>query len=327
MRYGSVNGIAKPVSKVVLGTMIIANAGEEYERSAKLLDAALAQGVTCLDTANVYGGGQSEMGIGRWFKERGAREQMVVLTKGCIPSQVRSRVTPFDMAADIHESLARLQTDYLDIWMLHRDDERVPVGEIVEWLNEHVRAGRIRAFGGSNWRHQRLAEGNAYAKAKGLVGFSCSSPNFGLAEQVQDPWGPGCVTISGPAEAPARDWYRDHGIPVFAYSSLARGLLSGRISRENLAEGVAKLDHAARTAYCHEVNYQRLDRCWELGRAMGLTVPQVATAWLMAQPLPVHALVGAASPEELANTIAGAEVRLSAQEAAWLDLRAAARAA
>lgn len=319
MHYAPVTGIALPVSRIVLGTMVIDT--ERYAASAALLDAAVAHGITCLDIARVYGGGKSEAGVGRWMEERRCRERMVVLTKGCLGGD-RSRVSRQDMHDDIHASLAALRTTWIDLWMFHRDDERVPVEEIVEWAEEHRRAGRIRAYGGSNWRHERLAAANAYARAKGYQGMSGSQPNFGLCEQVQDPWGGNCITISGPQQQAARAWYQAQRLPVFAYSSLGRGLLSGRVRRATLAQDVAALDDAARKAYCHEVNYRRLDRCVELAAARGLTVPQVATAWLMAQPLQVHALVGAATPEEVAGIAAAADIRLTPQEEAYLDLRA-----
>jgi aryl-alcohol dehydrogenase-like predicted oxidoreductase len=323
VKYGTVQGVTKKISRVVLGTMIINQKDDaEYTKSAKLLDDALALGVTTLDSAIVYYGGDSERAIGRWMQERGNREQVVVLTKGCIPSADRRRVTPYDMMSDISESLARLRTSYIDIWMLHRDDPAVPAGEIVEWLNEHHRAGRVRAFGGSNWTAERIAEANAYAQKKGLIGFAASSPNYGLAEQVQDPWGPGCTTVSGPQNAAARAWYQQSRLPIFAYSSLGRGFLSGRVASASYEQDIAQLDGAARTAYCHEVNRRRLERCEQLAKAKGMTVPQIATAWLMAQPLEVHALVGAANRDELASTIAGSELRLTPEEEAWLDLRA-----
>jgi len=323
MRYGTIPGISKPLSRVVLGTMIISSV--EFARSAALLDAALELGVTVLDTAVGYAGGESERGIGRWMEERQVRDRMVVLSKGCHHNSDRNRVTPFDMASDIQDSLTRLRTSSIDLWMLHRDDEQVPVADIVEWLEAHRSAGRIRAYGGSNWRHERIADANAYARSRGYPGFSASSPNFGLAEQVQDPWGKGCVTISGPQQGPARAWYQANHLPVFAYSSLGRGLLSGRITRENLPGSLAGLDGAARTAYCHEVNFRRLERCQILARERGVSVPQIATAWLLAQPLEVYALVGAANREELASTIAGADLAISPEEEAWLDLRAESR--
>src|SRR5690606_27782491 len=127
--------------------------------------------------------------------------------------------TPYDITADLFDSLARMQTDYIDIYLLHRDDPDVPVGPIVEILNEHHQAGRIHAFGGSNWSHERIREANEYAAAHGLTPFVASSPNFSLAEQIQEPWA-GCLSIGGRKGAAARDWYRQNQIALFTWSSL-----------------------------------------------------------------------------------------------------------
>jgi len=326
MQYGSIIGLDKPVSRLVLGTMMI-NRGER-EKSFALLDAAIAQGVTTLDCAHVYAGGDSERCIGEWMQVRGNRERVVIITKGCHHNADRQRVTPFDISADLHDSLARLKTPYVDVWLLHRDDLSVPVGPIVEALDALRRQGKVRAYGGSNWTHQRLAEANAYAGAHGLTPFTAASPNFSLAEQVRDPWGPGCVSIGGPANSAARAWYAQSGMPVLAYSSLARGLLSGRLSRANWGEAAKLLDGAACNAYAHEVNLQRLDRLHELAGRRGCTVAQLAFAWVLQQaPLSVFALVGAANADELAACVAALGLQLSAGELAWLDLRAASAAA
>jgi aryl-alcohol dehydrogenase-like predicted oxidoreductase len=220
MQYGEVPGVEKPISRVALGTMIIST--DDMERSAALLDDAVALGCTTLDTAHIYSGGNSERAIGQWMAERGNRDRVLILSKGAHHNQDRRRVTPFDLAADLHDSLARLRTDYIDIYMLHRDDPEVPVGSIVEALNEHHAAGRVRAFGGSNWTHERIGAANEHAEAHGLVPFAASSPNYSLAAQVQDPWGGGSVTLSGPEAEPARQWYRGNQMAVFAWSSLAR---------------------------------------------------------------------------------------------------------
>lgn len=324
MQYASIAGVDKPVSRLVLGTMII-NRGER-EKSYALLDAAAAQGITALDCALVYAGGESERCVGDWLAARGNRERTVIITKGCHHNADRQRVTPWDIASDLHDSLARLKTPYVDVWLLHRDDTSVPVGPIVEALDGLRRQGKIRAYGGSNWTHARLAEANAYASAHGLAPFTASSPNFSLAEQVRDPWGPGCVSLGGPANAAARAWYATAAMPVLAYSSLARGLLSGRLSRANWDEAAKILDHAAYTAYAHEVNLQRLDRLHELAAKRGCTVAQLALAWVLQQPIQVHALVGAATAEEIAACVQALEIRLTAAEIAWLDGRAAAAA-
>jgi aryl-alcohol dehydrogenase-like predicted oxidoreductase len=318
MKYGAIANINKPVSRIVLGTMIIST--DNFDRSVDILDAAMRNGINTLDSANVYYGGQSERAIGRWMEMRGNREDVVIATKGAIPNADRKRVTPFDITADIYDSLARLRTDYIDIYMLHRDDPEYPIGPIVEILNEHKNAGRIHAFGGSNWTHQRLQEANDYAAANNLTPFTVSSPNFGLAEQVEDPWGPGCVTVSGPQNVEARAWYKQHDMPIFAYSSLGRGFFSGRITRNNFEEIKDTIDGACRTAYCHEVNFKRLDRVEEMAKQKGMTVAEIATAYIFSQPLNVYALIGTENEAEMKSAITASETTLTTDEMAWLNL-------
>jgi aryl-alcohol dehydrogenase-like predicted oxidoreductase len=318
MEYGSIPGVSKPVSRLLLGTMIVT--ADEQERSNALLDAALAHGGNALDTAHGYAGGNSERGIGVWMEARGNREEVVIVTKGCHPNRDRLRVSPYDLTADLMDSLARLRTDYVDVYLLHRDNPDVPVAVIVDTLNEHHAAGRIRAFGGSNWTHGRLQEANDYAAKHGLVPMAASSPNYGLAEQVLDPWGPGCVGIGGPAQREARAWYEANGMPVLSYSSLGRGFFSGRISRENFEETRGMLDRACLTAYCHEVNFQRLDRAYVLAAEKGCTVPQLVLAYILRSPMRVFPIVGAANPDEYAQNLAAFDVPLSETERRWLDL-------
>jgi aryl-alcohol dehydrogenase-like predicted oxidoreductase len=316
MNQGHVEGVAQPVSRLALGTMIVGP--DRLDASFALLDAAVAHGFNTLDIAHVYGGGGSERAVGQWLAARGHRDRLVILTKGCHPNADRARVTPYDLLSDIHDSLTRLRTDYIDIYLLHRDDESAPVGPIVETLNELKAMGKVRAFGGSNWRHERIQAANDYAAAHGLVPFAASSPNYSLAEQVDDPWGPGCVGLGGPQQADARAWYAASGLPIFAYSSLGRGFFSGRLTRDNYAE---LADGACRTAYCHEINFQRLDRVTQLAAEKGVSVPQIALAWVLAQPLNVFALVGAADEGEIRGCVEAAEMELTAAECAWLDLR------
>jgi aryl-alcohol dehydrogenase-like predicted oxidoreductase len=309
-------GSTKQLSQIVLGTMIIGL--NNYDESKALLDDALSLGINTIDTALVYSGGDSERAIGQWMQERGNREQIFLITKGAHHNRDRARVTPYDITADLMDSLARLRTDYIDLYLLHRDDLGKPVGPIIDVLNEHHKARRIRAFGGSNWTHSRIAEANAYAKANNLIPMTASSPNYGLCEQLDDPWGPGCITISGPQHAEARAFYQEQNMPVFAYSSLGRGMLSGRISRENYNE---LLDNAALKAYAHEVNFQRLDRVRSLAEQKGVSVPQIALAYILNQPFNVFPIVGAASKQELLEGIAAANITLTEKECNWLDLR------
>ena len=319
MRYGNVPGVETPVSRVVQGTMPVGS--KNLDASFALLDAALDQGGNTFDTAHVYGGGDSERAFGRWIKDRGVRERIVILAKGAHHNQDRKRVTPFDIAADLHDSLARMQVDYVDMYVLHRDDPAAPVGPIVEALNEHVRAGRIRAFGGSNWTHTRLREANEYANAHGLIPFTVSSPNFSLAEQVKEPWSE-CVTISGPQNDEARAFYRETQMALFTWSSLAGGFFSGRLRRDNLDQFDDYFGKLAVECYAVEPNFQRLDRVRELASSKDATVPQIALAYVLNQPLNIFALVGSQNGEEFRANAEALDIALTPQELAYLDLRA-----
>lgn len=318
MQYGYVPGIEKPISRLVQGSIMMST--QDYERGVPLFNRIVELGCTCFDTAHVYGNGDTERAFGRWLAESGVRDKIVILGKGAHHSQDRKRVTPFDISADIHDSLARMQVACIDLYVLHRDNPEVPVGPIVEVLNEHKAAGRIHAFGGSNWSHERIQEANAYAEAHGLTPFAVSSPNFSLAEQIQPPW-EGCISISGPRQADARTFYQQSQMPLFTWSSLAGGFFSGRLRRDNLESFESYLDKLAVTSYANEDNFQRLERAQQLGEEKGLSIPQMAMAYVMSQPLNIFALVGCQTGEEFEANAKAADVRLTPEECAWLDLR------
>lgn len=318
MQYGTITGIDKPVSRLVQGTIMISSA--EWDRSAKLLDDIFALGCTTFDTAHVYGGGDTERTFGRWVRERGLRDQVVMITKGAHPNADRVRVTPFDITSDLHDSLARLKMDYIDLYLLHRDDPTVEVGPIIEILNEHLRAGRIRAFGGSNWTVERIQAANAYAHAHGLVPFAVSSPNFSLAEQIKAPW-KGCISIGGPSREADRAWYEAEQMPLLAWSSLAGGFFSGRFRRDNLQSFDGYFDKLCAESYGSEDNFQRLDRAQQLAQQKGLSLPQIALAYVMSQPLNLFAIVGCQTVDEFRENLAASELRLSSDEVAWLELK------
>ena len=318
MEYGHVQGVDKPVSRLVQGTMMLSS--RELEQSFALLDAVYALGCNTFDTAHVYGGGDCERTMGQWVNERKLREKVVIIGKGAHHNQDRKRVTPFDITSDIHDSLARFKFSYIDLYLLHRDDPSVPVGPIVEALNEHKRAGRIRAFGGSNWTHERIREANEYATAHGLTPFAASSPNFSLAEQVKEPWAD-CVTISGPQNTAAREWYAQQRIPLFTWSSLAGGFFSGRFERDNLAGFDSYMDKLVVDCYCYPQNFERLDRVKKLANEMNLSIPQVALAYVLNQPSNIFALVGCRTREEFVTNANALDTKLTPQQLAWLDLK------
>jgi aryl-alcohol dehydrogenase-like predicted oxidoreductase len=317
VNYGHVPEVNKPISRLVQGTVMIRE--DDLPGSFALLDAALEAGITAFDTARHYGHG-NEATVGRWVRERGVRDQVVIIGKGAHHSPERNRVTPTDIAADLDESLSQLGLDDIDLYLLHRDDPGVPVGPIVEALNDHLRAGKIHAFGGSNWSHERIAEANAYAEAHGLVPFVASSPQFSLVEQVEAPWS-GCVSIGGPDGAEARQWYEREQMAIFAWSSLAGGFLSGGFTRESSGTLPEPVAERARRAYGTADNYLRLDRARSLAADLDLTVPQVALAYALTQPINLFTIAGGESAEEVALNAAAVEIRLPIETQEWLDLR------
>lgn len=323
MRYGEIPGI-KDVPRVVQGTTMIGSDLDEGESFA-LLDEVFEMGCNAFDTAHVYSNGDSERIIGRWIQVRDLRHQIIIITKGAAHSEDRRRMTPFDITSDLHDSLARLQTDYIDLYLLHRDDPDVPFEPIIDVLNEHQRAGRLRVFGASNWSHQRIEAANAYARANDLAPFVASSPQFSLADPQGEPW-PLCLSIGGPDEAAAREWYTQTQMPLLAWSPLASGFFSGRFRRDNLHTfGEREWDRVVMRAYVSETNFQRLDRAAVLATEKGLTTAQVALAYVMNQSMNLFAVVGSSSAEKFRANVEAGQVHLTPQEMAWLDLRSDSR--
>ena len=316
MRYGTLPGLEKPVSRLVQGTVMVSSA--EAERSFRLLDEVYALGCTAFDTAHVYGDGDNERTVGRWVRERGLRDEVVIIAKGAHHNADRNRVTPFDITADLHDSLARFGFDEIDLYVLHRDDLAVPVGPIIDVLNEHQRSGKVRAFGASNWSQARFEEANRYAAEHSLTPFAVSSPNFSLAEQVQEPW-PGCVSIGGPSGEAARAWYQEQGTPLLTWSSLAGGFFSGRFRRDNLDSFESYLDKLCVSSYCYEENFERLERAEKLAREKGVSLPQLALAYVTSQPLDIYALVGCNSGAEFEANLGALNLQLSEEECRWLE--------
>lgn len=318
MLYSDIPGINKPVSRLVQGTMWMNT--RNLLDAFPVLDAFFEAGGNCFDTAHVYGQGDSERAFAEWIHKRGVRDEIVILDKGAHHSQDRKRVTPFDIQSDVQDSLARLHVDSIDLWLLHRDDPSQPVGPIVETLHAEKEAGRIRAYGGSNWTVARLQAANEYAAAHDLTPFVASSPQFSLAVQQVSPW-PDCVSLGGPAGEEARQWHRENGVRLFVWSSLAGGFFSGRFRRDNLDSLTDPYDQLAIQVYCFEENFQRQDRVEELAAQKGVTVPHIALAYVFSQPEGIHALSGARTPEEVRTNVEALEIELTPEEIAYLELK------
>ena len=301
-----------------MGSMVFSTEPEAFDNTCRLLDRFVAAGGTTVDTARIYARGTSEAAFGKWLDRSGLRDDLVVLGKGAHHDTVtlERRVTPAGIHEDIETSLNEMRLDAIDIYLLHKDDPDVDVGPIVEALNEEADAGHIKAFGGSSWSHQRIDQANAYADAHGLRRFTVSSPNLALAVPNEPMW-VGCVSIAGDAEAQA--WYRQTGMPLFAWSAQARGFFSGRY-RPELTEGeTADAQNVIRTYYS-AANWERYHRADELAERKGFTLRQIALAWVLHSPLDVFALIGPANVSELDDCLGALDVELTPQEVAWLNL-------
>lgn len=314
--YAKIEGIDLPVSRIFFGTAIGSMLMGKHAEA--LLDAVYASGVNAFDCARGYG--LAEKVLGEWIKSRNNRDRIVLLTKcGNVGMGGKVCVNRKVIEKELETSLSTLQTDYIDIYLLHRDDPNTPVSEVIECLNEKKCQGKIKVFGVSNWTHQRIAEANAYADAHGLEGFSVSSPNFGLAEQVQDPWGGACVTISGAVNADARAWYAKNQMPVIAYSSLGRGFFSGKFKSGDYEGAKKVLDNAGQKGYLHEVNMTRLAKAEELAARDHMSVSRIAMRYVFSNEMNVFAVVSTTKPDRMQENIAAANALLSAEDVEYLE--------
>lgn len=311
---GTVLGVEKPVSRLIQGTELF-KAWEE-DASFALLDAVYQLGCTAFDTAHSYGGGRCERILGSWMASRDTRGKVVIISKGAHPEGERKRVTPFDIASDLHDSLARMNVDFIDLYLLHRDDPSMPVEPIMEALNEHVEAGRVRAIGASNWSYRRIEEANTYAEQTGLAPFVATSPHFSLAEQAKPPW-EDSLSLTGSSMEAERQWYSATGMPVISWATLSMGFLSGRTSRADLD---GEPDSLCLRSFGTEENFERLDRATQMAKEKNVTVPQIAVAYVTNQSLNVFPIIGSASAQEFKENRDAVELSLAPDEIAWLNL-------
>ncbi len=320
MRHIQVSGVDQPMSAIGLGAGTVAFTPERYDDAADLLDAFLAAGGNCVDTANIYGFGKSEMTLGRWFEDTGRRDEVFLVTKGCHPvvdpddmfaRPWLPRVTPQAIRADLDESLRRLRTERVDLYLLHRDEESVEPGPLLEALNQEQEQGRILAFGASNWSVPRIEDANRYATKHSLNGFAVSSPSLSLARPTRM-FFPGTLY----ADDSIRAWHEDRQFPLLAWSALAVGFASGRLREED-----PTVDDVARI-YFSDDNRERLRRAEELSAEKGVPLLEIALAFVLDQPFPVTALVGPSTVGHLEESLKALEVRLTPEELSYLDLDA-----
>jgi len=304
MIYGKISGVDFDVSRLVLGC----DNQPTMPHASVVFDDFFERGGNAFDTAYVYGGGHQERLLGHWLQSRNIRGEVFVIGKGAHTPFCK----PEFIEPQLDQTLERLQSGYVDLYMMHRDNTDIPAGEFIDVLNDLVQQGKIRAFGGSNWSIARTAEANAYAKARGLNGFAALSNNFSLARMVAPVWG-GCVSASDPD---SKAWLQQTGTALFAWSSQARGFFTPRASEENLSD----VD-LVRCWYSPD-NFQRRTRALELAAQKNTTPINIALAYVLHQAFPTFALIGPRNISETQSSFTGLTVSLTSQELSWLNLEA-----
>ncbi|MCM3632793.1 aldo/keto reductase [Paenibacillus camelliae] len=307
MQSIGIDGVRKPITKLVLGSMMLNIERQEY--SEELLDCYVERGGNTIDTAKVYGPGSAKA-IGQWISKRNNREGIVLIGKGAHPDANGPRVNKAEIERDIEETFEWMQTDYVDVYMLHRDDPQKSVGYILEILNEQLEAGKCHALGVSNWTTARIEEANQYAESHGLRGFVCNSPNLSLAKPNEPRW-EGCIS----ANEVYVDWHERTQLPLLSWSSQAGGFFTGRYSPSY------KDDLEAVRVYYNDENWERYRRASELAAEKGRSTNDIALSFVLHQPFPTCAIIGPNNTTELTSSLEALHVSLTPSEVSWLDLK------
>jgi len=311
------------LSVICLGTVPMGGAISEDD-SFRLLDAYVELGGNFIDTAESYsnwldvGKSQAEVRLGRWLKSRGLARQVTVATKGGHPlweSLDRMRLGPEELRSDIDGSRQRLGLEQLPLYYLHRDDPARPVDEIMGALAEAVAAGKIRYIACSNWRAERIAAAQQYAREHGLPQFVADQMRWSLGRV-----NPASQKIPGLVEMDAtlHAYHRATGLAAVAYSSQAQGFFSGAYGR-GILHPPTRAGQKVNAYYYNEDNLARLDRVRDLAARKRVATTHVALAYLFAQPFAVYPIIGCSTVEHLRDSCAADGVHLTEAEARWLE--------
>ena len=294
----------------------------DERRSFALLDAFVAQGGTFLDTARVYADwlpgerSTSEKTIGRWLKQRRQRDRLVIATKGAHPELTamhRPRLDRASIVADLDQSLRNLQTDVIDLYWLHRDDPLTPVAVLLDTLQDQLRAGKIRAYGCSNWRAERIAAAQACAQSQGWPGFVADQMLWSLAAVAQETLpDPTMVAMQGALF----DLHAASGLPALPYAAQANGYF------QRAAEGTLDgMNAASRLLYDTPENRRRSQAVQALAAETGRSISAIVLGYLLGQPFPVLPIVGCRTVTQVEDSCSAADAPLRAAEIARIEGR------
>jgi aryl-alcohol dehydrogenase-like predicted oxidoreductase len=284
--------------------------------SFRLLDALLDAGLNAIDTADAYSrwapghkGGESEAILGVWMKERKNRDKVIVATKvGMDLGEGKSGLSAKRIEYAVEASLIRLQTDYIDLYQAHKDDEATPLEETLEAFGKLVKAGKVRVLGASNYTASRLSQALAVSEKLGLPRYESLQPHYNLAERAifEDALGPLC---------------REQQVGVISYYSLASGFLSGKY--RSAADAQNKARSAGVQKYLNEKGFALLKVLDAQAARLNATPAQIALAWLIARPAVTAPIASATSHEQLQDLVKASRLNLDAEAIQALDAASA----
>ena len=311
MLYQKIGHAPFEVSAICLGGVALSAPGDRTG-TFRLLDRYLESGGNMIDTANVYGkwypGGQgtSELNIGSWLREHKTRQRVLLSTKGGHPdltTMAKPRLAKADVARDLDESLKNLGTDFIDLYWLHRDDPQRPAGEMLEYLEDFVKEGKIRAYGCSNWQPERIEQASSYAAQHKLAGFCANQLMWSLAKPNPD-----ALSDLVAMDDASLALHVKHRLPAFAYMSLANGLFSKMADPSG-----GELEGRLRSLYENETNHRRFTRARKLALDLNLSPTAVSVAYLINQKdFTTIPIAGCRTVDQLDDIMAASQVRLDA---------------
>jgi aryl-alcohol dehydrogenase-like predicted oxidoreductase len=279
--------------------------------SFKLLDALVDGGINFIDTADVYStwahggkGGQSETIIGKWLKQTGKRDKIIIATKvGMEMAPDKKGLSKAYITQAIEDSLKRLQTDHIDLYQSHTDDSHTPQRETLETYTDLIKQGKIRIIGASNYSGARLAEALQISKAHNLASYQTLQPLYNLYDRqvFETDMLPICL---------------ENNISVNNYYSLASGFLTGKYRTE---DDLAKTKRASNKRYFNERGFKILKGLDEVAARHNVNPAQVAIAWLLTRPAVTAPIASATSIEQLGDLLKATELKLSAEDIKVLD--------
>jgi aryl-alcohol dehydrogenase-like predicted oxidoreductase len=318
MHYRRLGRTGLKVSAFCLGTMQFGWTADEAASFA-VMDAFAESGGTLIDSADVYSnwhpgnpGGVSEEIIGRWLRSRGNRHTIVLATKArgrMWPGPNGEGLSRAHLIRACDDSLRRLQTDYIDLYQAHWFDAETPIEETLETLTELVRAGKLRYIGCSNTPAWRLALALGASERRGLARYASLQPHYNLAYREE-------------FERELQELCADQGLGVMPYSPLAGGFLTGKYRRGEPTPESARAS-GIQKRYFNQRGWAVLDALAAVAAEHAAEPAQIALAWLLAQPSITAPIVGANTPEQLATSLAAADLALSPDQIARLDAASA----